>query len=405
MVFCYSNCSLFTLDDFMQLSQRIKPLAHNVFADMDKAKAQASYQGKKIIDLSLGSSDLPTPPHIIKTIEQSLSNPDNHGYLLHRGTAKFRQVVAHWYKKRFGVEVDAQTEVLPLIGCQEGTAHLPLAIINPGDYALLQNPGYPSHAGGIYLAGGNIYPMPLLSENNFLPQLQDIPSDIVAKSKMMVLSYPHNPTTAIAPISFFESAVEFCRDNDIILVHDFPYMDVVFAEKLPPSILQVDRQKAHSIEFFTFSKSYNMGGFRIGFAIGNQQLIGALKQIKSVIDFNQYRGILDGAITALTSEQECVRETVNIYQNRRDSLIKILGEIGWHIPTPDATLYLWAKLPPLWQDNSIEFCVELVKQTGVALSPGAGFGNCGEGYVRFALVKPSSTLEEAVAKIASFLET
>ncbi len=387
----------------MQLSERIKPIEKNVFADMDKAKTEAKNLGKNIIDLSLGSSDLPTSKHIIDTIEKSLNNPENHGYLLHGGTGEFRKIVANWYEKRFGVDVDWETEVLPLIGCQEGTAHLPLAIINPGDYALLLNPGYPSHAGGIYLAGGNIYPMPLLAENDFLPQFNEIPAEILAKSKLMVLSYPHNPTTAIAPLEFFQKAVDFCQKNDLVLVHDFPYLDIVFEDIKPPSVFQADRNKEISIEFFTFSKSYNMGGFRIGFAIGNKKLIKALKQIKSVVDFNQYKGILDGAITALTSSQECVKETVKIYGERRDFLATELNKIGWHTPTPSATLYLWAKLPKKWQHDSIKFCVELVKKTGVALSPGAGFGSCGEGYVRFALVKPPEVLKEAVEKIASFI--
>ena len=389
----------------MQLSDRIKPLATNVFADMDKAKTEATAQGKKIIDLSLGSSDLPPPPHIIRTIEQSLSKKENHGYLLHGGTAEFRKIVATWYEKRFGVSVDWQTEVLPLIGCQEGTAHLPLAIINEGDYGLLLDPGYPSHAGGIYLAGGKIYTMPLLAENNFLPQFQNIPPEVIEKAKMMILNYPHNPTSATATASFFEFAVKFCQDNNIVLVHDFPYLDIVFDENNPLSILQIDQQKKVSIEFFTFSKSYNMGGFRIGFAIGNSKLINALKQIKSVVDFNQYKGILEGAITALTSSQECVKETVNIYRERRDFLIKELHKIGWDVPPPNATLYVWAKLPEKWATSSIEFCTELVKTTGVALSPGRGFGENGEGYVRFALVKSPEILHEAVEKIAQFLNS
>lgn len=385
----------------MQFSERIKPIEKNVFADMDKAKTEAKKLGKKIIDLSLGSSDLPTSKHIIDTIEKSLHKPETHGYLLHGGTEKFRKIMANWYEKRFGINVDWETEVLPLIGCQEGTAHLPLAIINPGDYALLLNPGYPSHAGGIYLAGGNIYPMPLLAENNFLPQFSQIPKEILTKSKLMVLSYPHNPTTAIAPLEFFVEAVDFCQKNNLVLVHDFPYLDIVFENINPPSVFQADKKKEISIEFFTFSKSYNMGGFRIGFAIGNRELIKALKQIKSVVDFNQYQGILEGAITAITSSQECVKETVAIYRERRDFLVAELSKIGWHIPTPSATLYLWAKLPEKWQNDSIGFCVELVKQTGVALSPGAGFGSCGEGYVRFALVQPPEVLKEAVAKIAT----
>lgn len=389
----------------MQLSERIKPLQSNVFADMDKAKTEAINQGKKIIDLSLGSSDLPTPQHIIKTIEKSLSNSDNHGYLLHGGTAEFRQVVAKWYEERFGIFVDWQTEVLSLIGCQEGTAHIPLAVLNEGDYALLLDPGYPSHIGGVYLAGGKPYFMPLLEENDFLPQLADIPAEILVKAKMMILNYPHNPTSAIAPLSFFETAVKFCRENNLVLIHDFPYLDIVYTDFKAPSVFQADNNKQVSLEFFTFSKSYNMGGFRIGFAIGNSQLITALRQIKSVVDFNQYRGILQGAITALTSSQECVTETVKIYQQRRDFLIAELDKIGWQLKTPQATLYLWAKLPSQWQNNSIEFCLKLVKETGVALSPGAGFGNYGEGYVRFALVKETEILKEAVIKISQFLSS
>ena len=388
----------------MELSHRIKPLNQNVFADMDQAKTEAINQGKTIIDLSLGSSDLPTPQHIIATIEKSLSNSENHAYLLHGGTAEFRKVVANWYQQRFGIPVDWQTEVLPLIGCQEGTAHFPLAILNPGDYALLLDPGYPSHAGGIYLAGGQIQTMPILAENNFLPQFNLISTEILSQAKMMVLSYPHNPTTAIASLSFFQEAVDFCQQHNLVLVHDFPYMDIFFNDSKPPSLLQVERAKENAIEFFTFSKSYNMGGFRIGFAIGNAQLIKALRQIKSVIDFNQYRGILFGAMTALTSSQECVQDTVETYKQRRDFLVSELNKIGWHVPTPEATLYLWAKLPSQWQDNSIKFCVELVKATGVALSPGAGFGKCGEGYVRFALVKPEQVLAQAVTKIAEFMK-
>ncbi len=247
--------------------------------------------------------------------------------------------------------------------------------------------------------------MPLLEENDFLPQFADIPTEILTKAKMMVLNYPHNPTSAIAPLSFFEKAVKFCQENNLVLIHDFPYLDIVFTDFKAPSIFQADRNKQVSLEFFTFSKSYNMGGFRIGFAIGNSQLITALRQIKSVVDFNQYRGILQGAITALTSSQEYVRETVKIYQQRRDFLIAELHKIGWEVKTPMATLYLWAKLPSQWQDNSIKFCLELIKKTGVALSPGAGFGNCGEGYVRFALVKDTEILGEAVRKINQFLSS
>ncbi|NJK48686.1 LL-diaminopimelate aminotransferase [Candidatus Gracilibacteria bacterium] len=388
----------------MQFAERLQFLQANVFADMDRAKAKAKATGKEIVDLSLGSSDLTASERVIAAIEQSLRDRNTHGYLLHHGTQAFREAAANWYTKRFGIPVDAQTEVLSLIGSQEGTAHLPLALLNPGDFALLLDPGYPSHAGGVYLAGGQVYPMPLLAENDFLPVLADVPLPVLAQARMMVLSYPHNPTTAIAPLSFFERAVDFCRQHNLVLVHDFPYVDIFFdTASPPPSIFQADPHKEISIEFFTFSKSYNMGGFRIGYAIGNARLIQALRQIKAVVDFNQYKGILNGAIAALNAPDDSIKETVAIYQKRRDSFINALHRIGWQVPTPKATMYVWAKLPEPWANNSIEFCTQLVAATGVAVAPGAGFGKCGEGYVRFALVQDLEILEASVEKIASFL--
>ncbi|MEH2370199.1 LL-diaminopimelate aminotransferase [Nostoc sp.] len=414
----------------IQFAKRLQPLKSNVFADMDRAKAVALAAGREVIDLSLGSSDLPAEAHVLEAIAQSLGDRSTHGYLLFNGTQGFREAAANWYEQKFGIKVDAQTEVLPLIGSQEGTAHLPLAILNPGDFALLLDPGYPSHAGGVYLASGQIYPMPLLAENGFLPVFADIPAPVLAQSRMMVLSYPHNPTAAIAPLSFFQEAVAFCQQHNLVLVHDFPYVDLVFGEtgewidsfpnskskivrlsqaevqnpkSLVPSILQADPEKSVSIEFFTLSKSYNMGGFRIGYAIGNAQLINALRQVKAAVDFNQYRGILNGAIAALTGPQSGVKSAVNTFQGRRDAFISALHRIGWNVPTPEATMYIWAKLPSPWSENSVEFCTQLVKQTGVAVSPGAGFGKSGEGYVRFALVHEPALLETAVERMAEFL--
>lgn len=392
----------------MQFANRLQPLKSNVFADMDTAKTIALAAGRELIDLSLGSSDLPVENHVIEAIAQSLHDPSTHGYLLFRGTQNFRQAAAQWYEQKFGISVNPETEVLPLIGSQEGTAHLPLAVLNPGDFALLLDPGYPSHAGGVYLANGQIYPMPLKPENNFLPVFSDIPVTVLAQSRLMVLSYPHNPTSAIAPLSFFQEAVAFCQKNNIVLVHDLPYVDLVFTEtanlKSPvPSILQADPEKSVSIEFFTLSKSYNMGGFRIGYAIGNPQLIQALKQIKACIDFNQYLGILNGAIAALSGSQEGIKSSLNIFRQRRDTFVKALHSIGWNVHAPEATMYIWAKLPTEWSHNSREFCTELVKKTGVAASPGIGFGKFGEGYVRFALVQKPEILKTAVERIAEFL--
>ncbi len=418
----------------MQFAQRLQPLKSNVFADMDTAKAKALAAGVPIIDLSLGSSDLPAEAHVIEAIAQSLKDPRTHGYLLFHGTQAFRQAAANWYEQKFGIPVDHQTEVLPLIGSQEGTAHLPLAVLNPGDFALLLDPGYPSHAGGVHLAGGQIYSMPLRSENDFLPVFADIPTLVLNQARMMVLSYPHNPTSAIAPLSLFQEAVAFCQQHNLVLVHDFPYVDLVFEEgkrrsagtsvrpggkniphyplspegvpsspSLAPSILQADPDKTISIEFFTLSKSYNMGGFRIGFAIGNAQLIRALRQVKAAVDFNQYQGILNGAIAALTGPQAGVKAAVATFRQRRDAFISALHHIGWHVSPPKATMYIWAKLPEPWSKDSVKFCTQLVEKTGVAASPGAGFGKFGEGYVRFALVHSPLVLETAVERIAKFL--
>jgi aspartate/methionine/tyrosine aminotransferase len=387
-----------------QFADRMLPLAHNVFADMDRAKTAARHRGRDLIDLSLGSSDLPTAPHILDAIAQSLADPSSHGYLLFDGTRRFRQAAATWYEQRFGLAIDPESEVLPLIGSQEGTAHLPLALLNPGDYALLMDPGYPSHAGGVYLAGGQIYPMPLRAAHGFLPVLADIPAPVLARAKLMVLSYPHNPTSAIAPLAFFQEAVAFCQLYQIALVHDFPYLDLQFGDQPLPSMLEADRQKSVTIEFFTLSKSYSMGGFRIGYAIGNADLIGALRKIKAVVDFNQYSGILEGAIAALTGDQSSVTALVGTFRQRRDAFVDGLGRIGWAVPKPEATMYVWAPLPVPWNQDSVGFCRELVRHTGVAASPGAGFGAAGEGYVRFALVQPTAVLATAVERIAQFLQ-
>jgi aspartate/methionine/tyrosine aminotransferase len=387
----------------MQFAKRLEPLQANVFADMDRAKARALAAGRDLIDLSLGSSDLPAAAHVIEAIAQSLPDPSTHGYLLFHGTQAFRQAAANWYTQKFDIPVDLETEVLPLIGSQEGTAHLPLAVLNPGDFALLLDPGYPSHAGGVYLASGQIYQMPLRAETHFLPVFEEIPAPVLAQSRMMVLSYPHNPTTAIAPLTFFQEAVRFCQQHNLVLVHDFPYPDLIFEDAAAPSILQADPEKNVSIEFFSLSKSYNMGGFRIGYAIGNAQIIRALQQVKAAVDFNQYRGILNGAIAALTGPQAGVKTAVATFLQRRDTFIKALYGKGLQVLTPVATMYVWAQLPEPWANDSVEFCTQLVEATGVAASPGAGFGKSGEGYVRFALVRDPAVLETAVARIATFV--
>lgn len=388
----------------MQFADRLQPLQSNVFADMDMAKSRVKATGIEVIDLSLGSSDLPTDVFILEAIADALKDSSTHGYSLFGSTLDFREAVATWIDQRFGVKVDPETEVLPLIGSQEGTAHLPLALLNPNDFALLQDPGYPSHYGGIHMASGQVYGMPLLAENNFLPIFSDIPAAVLSQSKMMVLSYPHNPTTATASLDFFQSAVTFCQQHDLALIHDFPYLDMFFDGSIPPSILQADQERNVSIEFFTMSKSYNMGGFRVGFAVGNRDLIKALRQIKAVVDFNQYQGIMSGAIKALAGDRAPIDRVVATFQERRDVMIKALQESNWMIPVPTATMYLWAKLPDRYAKDSIKFCLDLINSTGVALAPGAGFGKHGEGYVRFALVHSPEILQDAAKKIGEFLK-
>ena len=388
----------------MQFADRLQPLRSNVFADMDIAKSRVKATGMEVIDLSLGSSDLPTDPLILEAIAEALKDPSTHGYSLFGSTLDFREAIATWMLQRFGITVDPETEILPLIGSQEGTAHLPLALLNPNDFALLQDPGYPSHYGGVHMASGQVYGMPLLAENNFLPVFTDIPAAVLAQSKMMVLSYPHNPTTATATLEFFQSAVKFCQQHDLALVHDFPYLDLVFDGSTPPSMLQADRDRTVTIEFFTLSKSYNMGGFRVGFAVGNHQLIKALRQIKAVVDFNQYQGIMRGAIKALAGDRPSIDRVVSTFQARRDVMISALNAIGWQISPPTATMYLWAKLPDRYAHDSVKFCLDLIAATGVALSPGKGFGKHGEGYVRFALVHSPEILRSAATKIGKFLK-
>ncbi|MEM8611891.1 MAG: LL-diaminopimelate aminotransferase [Cyanobacteria bacterium P01_H01_bin.105] len=387
----------------MQFADRLAPLQANVFADMDRAKGRARAGGKPIVDLSLGSSDLPTPGHVLDAISSALQDPATHGYNLFESTRAFRQAAARWYESKFNVAIDPEAEVLPLIGSQEGTAHLPLAILNPGDFALLTDPCYPSHVGGIHLSNGQIYSMPLLAENSFLPVLRDIPVAVLDQARLMVLSYPHNPTTATATPEFFAEAVAFCQAHNLVLAHDFPYADHCFDGQLAPSVLQADQNKTCSIEFFSFSKAYNMGGFRIAYAIGNPELILALRQVKATVDFNQYQGIVQGAIAALEGPQDSVRTTVETFKMRRDAMVNALNYYGWPVSSPAATMYLWAKLPEGFND-SIDFCIRLVEATGVALAPGRGFGKSGEGYVRFALVQPPEVLKQAAQQIVEFID-
>ncbi|MFS8820877.1 LL-diaminopimelate aminotransferase [Synechococcus sp. W60.1] len=385
------------------LAQRLQPLGGNVFDQMDRAKREARRSGLDVIDLSLGSSDLPPPSDSLAAIQSALSDPSTYGYTLFHDTADFRTACAKWYMGKFGLEIDPETEVLPLIGSQQGTALLPLALLNPGDVALVADPAYPSHVGGIHLAGGIPYYLPLRAENRFLPRWDRIPAAICRQARLLVLNYPHNPTTATVTPEFWQETLQFCQQYDIVLAHDFPYVDWRFDGQVAPSALQADPDKTRTIEFFSLSKSYHMGGFRVAYAIGSRELIRALRWVKSTIDFHQYQGILRGAAAALAVPDSFLERWRQVYRERRDIAVAALHRIGWPVPLPEATMYLWAPLPEFYRGSSAQFCLDLVRATGVALSPGSGFGPSGEGYVRFALVVEGSRLEEAVGRIEAFL--
>lgn len=385
------------------LAQRLQPLGGNVFDQMDRAKREARRSGLDVIDLSLGSSDLPPPSDSLAAIQSALSDPSTYGYTLFHETADFRSACAKWYRGKFGLEIDPETEVLPLIGSQQGTALLPLALLNPGDVALVADPAYPSHVGGIHLAGGIPYYLPLRAENRFLPRWDRIPAAICRQARLLVLNYPHNPTTATVTPEFWQETLQFCQQYDIVLAHDFPYVDWRFDGQVAPSALQADPDKTRTIEFFSLSKSYHMGGFRVAYAIGSRELIRALRWVKSTIDFHQYQGILRGAAAALAVPDSFLERWRQVYRERRDIAVAALHRIGWPVPLPEATMYLWAPLPEFYRGSSAQFCLDLVRATGVALSPGSGFGPSGEGYVRFALVVEGSRLEEAVGRIEAFL--
>jgi aspartate/methionine/tyrosine aminotransferase len=388
----------------MRLATRLQKLQSNVFSLMDEAKGRARRSGLTVVDLSLGSSDMAPPQVALTQLKASVDDSTSHGYLLFQGTTNFRKACARWYFERFGIAVDPETEILPLIGSQEGTALMPLAVLNPGDVALLLDPGYPSHMGGVHLAGGQVYPLALKPEEGYLPNLEAIPQEVLGQSRLLILSYPHNPTAATATHAFFAHAVDFCRRHSIVLVHDFPYSDFVLEGERAPSIFQADTKREVAVEFFSFSKSYHMGGFRIGFAVGNHELITALSQVKANINFCPYRGILDAAEVALSTPQDYIDQAMAVFRGRRDAAIAALAEIGWPAPKPSATMYLWTPVPAAWKGNSVDFCVALVEATGVALAPGSGFGDSGEGYVRFALVRDEGVLRDSIVKIAAFLK-
>ncbi len=391
----------------MDEANRMKRLPRYLFSIIDDLKKEARDRGVDIIDLGMGNPDQPTPGHIVDELCERARDPENHGYSrsIDSVECSLREAIAKWYGAKFGVHLDPDSEVLPLIGSKEGIAHISLAFLNSDDIALVPNPAYPVHFNGVLIAGGILHNLPINEENHFLPDLDSIPLDILERAKMMFLSYPNNPTTAVATKGFFNKAVSFAKKHRIMLIHDLAYSDIVFDGYEAPSILQIDGSREIAVEFHTLSKSYNMAGWRIGFAVGNAGILKSLAKTKGYIDFGLFKPIQYAAIRALTGPQGCVRKQVETYKKRRDFMVDALANIGWNVPMPRATFYLWARIPDKYSAlTSMEFVSLLIREVGVVLAPGTGFGEYGEGFVRFALVEGEDRLAEAVERIKTILE-
>lgn len=387
-------------------ANRMKRLPPYLFTIMDELKREVVERGGDVIDLGMGSPDQPTPNHVVEALAEAARTVDMNRYSRRDGEIerKLRKAIADWYEQRFNVTLDPETEVLPLIGSKEGVAHFYLSFLNNDDIVLVPSPAYPIHFNGVILAGGILYNVPLKPENDFKPQLDKLDNHVVSRSKILSLSYPHNPTCAVVNLDFFERVTRWARDRDIIVTHDNAYSDIVFGDYKAPSFLQAKGARKVGIEFHTASKSYNMAGWRLGFVVGNAEIIRILEKTKSYVDFGIFRGVQCAGIAALTGPQDCVAETVKTYEKRMTLFVNGLNSIGWEIPRPKATFYVWAHIPLKFSAlNSLEFCKLMVEETGVVSAPGTGFGEYGEGFLRFAMVEKEEKLLEAVQRIGEFL--
>lgn len=382
----------------IQQAERLLKLPIYVFAQLDKIKDEMRAKGKDLIDLGMGNPDIPPPPEIIETLIRSLGNPENHRYPSFEGAPEFKDAVASWCKRQYNINVDPEHEVVTLIGSKEGIVHFAFAYINPGDLTLVPMPAYPAHFRGTILAGGEPHVLPTTEHKGYVPDLKIIDPEIAKKAKMMILSYPSNPTGAVADRSFFEEAVAFCKKYDIILVHDFAYAEIYFDGKKPPSILSIPGAKEIAIEFHTTSKTFGMPGWRCGFAVGNRELIESLRKIKTNLDYGLFTAVQKAAIAAMTlDEKEYIEQVRATYQRRRDLFVAGMNSLGWAIKKPSASLYVWLPVPRGF--DSTEFTMHVIEKTGVVFAPGISFGELGEGYVRAALVAGEARLGEALDRL------
>lgn len=390
-------------------AERLSKLGSSIFAEVAEWKKEAQLQGLDVIDLSIGSPDLPPSQSIRQTLSESVLRESAFAYPGSKGTRSFLQAASEWLGFRFGVQVDPELELLSLMGSQDGLGHLALAICNPGDIALVPDPGYPIYAAGLALAGVEPYYMPLRRENDFLPDFDAIPMHVWSKAKFMLLNYPSNPVSAVADLSFFTKAVEIAKQHEVLIVHDLAYSEMAFDGYRPPSILEVEGAKEIAVEFHSLSKSFNMAGCRIGFLAGNEQAVGALRELKANIDYGVFLPVQEAGIAALQQDRSGNHKTVGLlYEQRRDAFLGALRQEGWEVENPKATMFVWAPLPPMkwtlsdpW--NSRRISREMLNRYGVAVIPGDAFGAEGEGYVRIALVEDESRLIEAAQRIGRFM--
>lgn len=382
--------------DWITPAGRLSSLPPYVFARLDELKARAREQGLDLIDLGMGNPDGCAPQPVIEAAIAALQNPANHGYPPFEGTASFRRAIANWYRRRYDVELDSDSEALPLLGSKEGLTHLALAYVNPGDLVLVPSPAYPAHFRGPLIAGGRIHSLILKPENDWLIDLAAIPDDIAQQAKILYFNYPSNPTAATAPREFFEDIVAFARKHEILLVHDLCYAELAFDGYQPTSLLEIPGAKDISVEFHTLSKTYNMAGWRVGFVVGNRHIIQGLRTLKTNLDYGIFAAIQSAAEAALDLPDVYVHEVQARYRRRRDFLIDGFAQLGWTIPKTKATMYLWMPCPP--GQSSTDFALNVLQETGVVLTPGNAFGVAGEGYVRVSLIAECDRLAEVLRR-------
>ncbi len=379
---------------------RIKRLPPYVFNIVNELKAEARARGEDIIDFGMGNPDQPTPKHIVDKLIEVAQRPDTHRYSLSRGIPRLRRAICNWYKSRFDVDLDPESEAIVTIGSKEGLAHLAMATVGPGDAVLVPNPSYPIHPYGFVIAGADIRHVPLTADTDFFEELERAIKDSWPKPKMLVLNFPGNPTTQCVELEFFEKVVKIAKEHEIWVVHDIAYADIVFDGYKAPSILQVKGAKEVAVEFYSLSKSYNMPGWRVGFMVGNPILVAALARMKSYLDYGMFTPIQVAAIAALEGPQECVKEISDMYQSRRDVLCEGLNALGWKVEKPKATMFVWAPIPEQFKEmGSLEFSKLLLKEAKVAVSPGIGFGDYGDDHVRFGLIENEHRTRQAVRGI------